>query len=379
MPGRSASLLGILVPFLFSAYSVSSLSLVVPQLAQAFHATVGQVLIAIPVDFIGGAIGGLVLGNVADRYGRRTALLIAGALFSVFVLVASAATALWEIYLFWFFVGVGVGSQNGVAYPVVVETLSSSTGLVGGLMQGLYFIGFLLDEVTYMFVPHWRNFFLIAGAISLALTMTTTPLVSETVRRGVVRRASLLGMGRELAIATAALSLLTLGALMFSTPLLSVVPAMLQGEGISSSWLVPLSALGFVGFVLAGLASDRAGRAGTALAFSSLGLTASAALAALLQPQYVLTALAAMFFLSGYFSFIGIWASEVYPIEFRATATNLVFLVGRLVGGFSAYIAASIYPHSLRLGTAVTCIIANVLAVAGSLMYIWLYRARTQA
>jgi hypothetical protein len=57
-----------------------------------------------------------------------------------------------------------------------------------------------------------------------------------------------------------------------------------------------------------------------------------------------------MFFSSGYFSFTGVWASETYPAEFRATGTNLVFLVGRIVGGFSTIIAAYLYPSSLRLG-----------------------------
>jgi len=374
--GRGASLIGVLVPFMLSAYAVFSISMVVNQLSEALAASRPLVLWAIPIDFIGGAVGGLLIGHLADRAGRRKALYLAGLTFSLAVLLASSIRELWQLYLAWFFVGFGVNAQNGVSYSVIVELLRGSRGLVGGLMQGLYFIGFFLDAVTYYVVPSWRTFFLVVGLVSLLLTLSLTHLVIETYPA----RAQGLGLryfDLRLAVVTAGLSAIVVGAFMFSVPLLSLVPSFIASMDLSEGWLTFLSMLGFLGFLVAGWLSDLGGRLRTAVALSGLGLLSSLALA-LTQGGYAgLTALSLMFFSSGYFSFTGVWASETYPAEFRATGTNLVFLVGRIVGGFSTIIAAYLYPSSLRVGTALTCIIANSLALAGGALYVVGLRVRS--
>lgn len=372
MLSRTArSLAGTLVPFMLSAYAAFSLSLEVGQLAERFQAPVAAVLLAIPIDFIGGAVGGVLLGYVADRWGRRTSLIISSLLFSVPILAAAGARALWELYALWFLVGIGVNSQNGVTYAVLVETLRSSRGSVGGFTQGLYFIGFLLDVVTHGLAPGPSRFFTYVGLLSLALGLPLSAVVPETVAamRG-QRQPGLRSMGRRLAMLTAALSTITVGAFMFSVPLLSVTPSFVASMHIGEGALEVITFIGFLGFVVGGLLSDMLGRLRVQLAFSAAGLAASLLLVYMGEGLPGAAALAFMFFFSGYFSFIGVWAGESYPPQYRATATNLVFLVGRVVGGFSAIIAAGLYPSSLRVGTALTCAIGNMLAVIGGILYI---------
>ncbi|MFP3231543.1 MAG: MFS transporter [Acidilobus sp.] len=362
---RWASLLGVLIPFMLSAYAVFSISLAADQLSASLRVPKALVLVAIPVDFIGGAIGGVAIGYLADRAGRRAALYVAEAVFSVAVALASQLRGLAQLYAAWFFVGFGVNAQNGVSYPVVVELLRSSRGLVGGIMQGLYFIGFFLDALTFQLVPHWRTYFLVVGLVSLILTVALNSLVAETAARS-YRGLGLRAFDRRLALLTAGLSAISVGAFMFTIPLLSVVPSFITSMGLSRSWVEPLSIVGFIGFIVAGWASDVAGRLKTALAFIAVSLASAAALVVLARGYAGLAALSLMFFASGYFSFLGVWASETYPAELRATGTNVVFLVARVVGGFSTAIAAFIYPPSLRVGTALTGIIAGAIALAGA-------------
>jgi len=142
-------------------------------------------------------------------------------------------------------VGFGVNAQNGVSYSVIVELLRGSRGLVGGLMQGLYFIGFFLDAVTYYVVPSWRTFFLVVGLVSLLLTLSLTHLVIETYPA----RAQGLGLryfDLRLAVVTAGLSAIVVGAFMFSVPLLSLVPSFIASMDLSEGWLTFLSMLGFL-------------------------------------------------------------------------------------------------------------------------------------
>jgi MFS family permease len=176
-------------------------------------------------------------------------------------------------------------------------------------------------------------------------------------------------MGRGLAVVTVGLTAIVAGAFMFSVPLLSVTPSFLPSMGLGQGLLMGLSLLGLASFTLAGYLSDRCGRLPVQAAFAAMGLASSA----LLIPAYrgLLGALALMFFFTGYFGYAGVWAGETYPAEYRATATNVVFVVGRIMGGLSAVVAASLFPASLRVGTALTCIIANAIALAGSGIYLY--------
>ncbi|MGC8773372.1 MAG: MFS transporter, partial [Conexivisphaera sp.] len=96
-------------------------------------------------------------------------------------------------------------------------------------------------------------------------------------------------------------------------------------------------------------------------------------------PAYFLAALAAVYVSSGFFSFTGVWASESYPMELRATATNIVFLVGRLLGGFSPMLVIVLYPSSLRVGLGMSGAISAALALAGVAIYVLAGRMRHEA
>lgn len=205
------ALVGVLVPFMLSAYAVFSISLVVRQLSEYLLVPPSLILVAVLLSFIGGAAGGVVMGYVADRLGRRPAIMISSLLFGASVLVASLTRFLWELYVLWFIVGVGVNSLNGVSYAVVVEVLRSSKGVFGGLMQGLYFAGFLLDVVTFALLRYWRPYLLTVGAVSLAASLAASLLVPETARRWARPASSMARMDRGLAVITVGLTAIVAG------------------------------------------------------------------------------------------------------------------------------------------------------------------------
>ncbi|MGC8666217.1 MAG: MFS transporter [Conexivisphaera sp.] len=376
--GTTRSLVGVLLPFMMSAYSAFSISMIVAQLARAFSTAVSTVLLAIPLDFIGGALGGVVMGYLADRYGRRPLMVASGAIFGAAVLAAAAAGNIWEIYAAWFVAGFGVNSQNGISYPVVVETLRRSTGTIGGAMQSLYFIGFLLDSLTYMYFHWWRTYLVVVGVASLILSVPPAAMIRETARRS-ARRAGIRSLGGRLVLYTVAFSAVVAGAFMLSVPLMGVVPTLLYGMGMGAIYVSAFSLVGFASFVLAGYLSDRLGRAASTATFAALGVVSSIALAFAGAPAYFLAALAAVYVSSGFFSFTGVWASESYPMELRATATNIVFLVGRLLGGFSPMLVIALYPSSLRVGLGMSGAISAALALAGVAIYVLAGRMRHEA
>ncbi len=366
---------GALVPFLLSAFSVFSLSMVIGQLSSYFHVPVSSILIAVPLDFIGGAAGSIFIGRVSDRVGRRPMMMLSVLIFSLSLISASFMTDFYELLVIWFIMGIGVNSQNGISYPLLVETLKRTTGTIGGLMQGLYFIGFLLDSLFFIEIRYWRTFFLISGIFALALSAISSYFIVETGPRGNASRSGQSGVraifSKELSGLTAGLIIIGIAAFMLSVPLLSVVPTIVEELKISEYYIVVLSLIGFFGFILAGYLSDKFQKWAVTLSFASIALISGALLFVESNVFYVPLVLMLSFISAGFFGFIGVWVSQTYSREIRGAATNIVFLFGRVLGGLSPFITALIVPQALRLGLSAMIMISAIIAIAGSLIF-WL-------
>jgi len=354
---------GVMIPFLLSAFSVFSISMIVPQISSQFHVPISAVLLAIPIDFIGGAMGGIVMGYMADRHGRRIVMVVSSLLFGIFTLLAAFSFSFYMIYACWFLIGFGVNAQNGISYPVLVETLRRSSGTIGGTMQSLYFLGFMLDSVLFVFLHYWRTYLMAAGLVSLLLAVPASLAIEETGSR---RMSGKTERDPNFLRYTVAFSIIVIGAFMFSVPLMADVPSVISALRINTVYVTVLSLVGFAGFVLAGYLSDRYRRGYVAMGFTGAGVIFAIILLLLGESHYLIAILGAVYISSGFFSFSGIWVSENYPPGSRALATNIVFFSGRIVGGFSPFIAALIDPSSLVYGIAIVCIAAALMAFLGS-------------
>ncbi|MEM4778318.1 MAG: MFS transporter [Thermoplasmatales archaeon] len=358
------NLIGIMVPFALSSFSVFSISMIIEPLSRSLHVPVTSIFATIPIDFIGGAIGGLLFGYIADKIGRKPIMIISVILFSVPLFLASISTNLIEIYVLWFIIGFGVNAQNGSSYPIVVETLQRSTGVTGGLLQSLYFLGFLLDSITFVSFHYWRTFLVVCGLIALVPSISVSLFLRETGRKGVAR-AGISSIRGKLAIYTVGFSAVVAGAFMFSVPLMGVVPTYLREINAPSAEIVPFSLIGFAFFILAGYFSDKFGRGRVTFIFSLLCILFGSLLFVESEHYVSLVIIALMYASSGFFSFSGIWVSENYPVEYRATATNIVFFAGRIIGGFSPLIASLLYSSSLGRGIGLVGVVSGVIALVG--------------
>jgi len=245
----------VLVPFLMSAFCVFSIVYLFPELSTAFHVGVAALSLLVTLSFIGGAVGGVFLGMVADAYGRRVGLALSVLIFSLFTLMAGFAGGLLELYVFWFLVGFGVNAENGITYAVVIENWRSGRGLMGGLLQGIYFIGIVLDALVSGVIRDWRLVLISIGATSLALSLPLIMLVPETAGRIGLRSVGYGELFRgSLLIITVLSTVLVSSAFLYTIPLVSLAPTYLSAikpPGLGY-WLIALPLVGAASYVIAG-------------------------------------------------------------------------------------------------------------------------------
>ena len=73
------------------------------------------------IFLLGGTVGGLAAGSLADRFGRRPIMLLTILMYSLFSGLTFFATELWHVASLRFLVAMGVGGEWAVAASLVAE------------------------------------------------------------------------------------------------------------------------------------------------------------------------------------------------------------------------------------------------------------------
>src|SRR5262245_21258414 len=82
------------------------------------------------------AVGGLVCGMLADRYGRRPLLMATIVIYSAGTFVSGLATDMWTLFVARAITGLGVGGEWAVAHALVGETVPPHVrGRYGSYLQ----------------------------------------------------------------------------------------------------------------------------------------------------------------------------------------------------------------------------------------------------
>lgn len=99
-------------------------------------------LAAGPVQWIEGwslaatAVGGFLAGRLADRVGRRPAMVLSIVVFSAGALLTGLAQGFWSLWLARFVTGLGVGGEWGIGHAVVAEVWNGrARDRVHGILQ----------------------------------------------------------------------------------------------------------------------------------------------------------------------------------------------------------------------------------------------------
>jgi MFS family permease len=315
----------------------------------------GSVLFAV---FLAGWGSSFIWGPVADRWGRTRTLAAAVACYACFTAAAAFAQNVWQLGIFRFLAGVGIGGEWAVAGTYVAEAWPEARRKMGaGYLGTGYYVGFFLAAALNYTVGArfgWRAMFLCGGApVLLAFYMLSRVNESQRwalqsrspVRTSPLRQlfASELRHRTLLNAALVTVSIIGLWAAVVYEP--SAIVTLARHAGRSATQATRLASLGTgllsfgtcVGCLLVPPLAERLGRRVT-LAIYFLGMAGCIWVSfgwAFYVPRALPAFIGSLFFLGvfgGNFAMYNLWLPEQYPTAVRATAFAFVTSIGRFFG-----------------------------------------------
>lgn len=163
---------------------VNGLSVFVIPLSTEFGWQRGSISLINVAGLIGLAVGGIVMGRVADRTTTRRVCLFGSLVFGLCILAASWAEALWQFYILFFTAGfLGAGGLSVAIIANVGKWFKSGAGLALGIAsagQALGQGGVPFATAVMISSVGWRSTLATMGVIALAILIPLALLIRQS-------------------------------------------------------------------------------------------------------------------------------------------------------------------------------------------------------
>src|SRR6516162_3936716 len=125
------------------------------------------------IFLLGGTLGGILFGSLADRFGRRPTLVATILMYSLFSGMTFGASSLWQIAALRFLVAVGVGGEWSVAAALVAEEFPPhARAQASGIFHATSIFGTWLAGLAGMAVgAQWRYAYLLGVLPALLIVV----------------------------------------------------------------------------------------------------------------------------------------------------------------------------------------------------------------
>ncbi|WP_277182377.1 MFS transporter [Caballeronia sp. BR00000012568055] len=302
-----------------------------------------------------------IWGPLADRFGRTKVLAATIFTFAIFTGLAATAHTVWELGIYRFFAGVGIGGEWALAGTYVAEAWPEDRRKMGaGYLQTGYYAGFFLAAALNYTIGAafgWRAMFLV-GLFPVVISILVLLRVKETDKweraesktTHAKHESSLKAIfnaqyRKRTTVAAVLLTVAIIGLWAGAVYEPSAVIQLATKAGMSKPEAARMASIATgllsIGTIFGCLAlppmAERIGRRKT-LAVYFLGMAASIALAfgwAFYLPNGLVPFIALLVvlgFFGGNFALFSLWLPEQFETRVRATAFAFCTSVGRFVG-----------------------------------------------
>jgi MFS family permease len=294
------------------------------------------------------AFGGFAFGRLADRVGRRPAMVASIATFSLGALLTGVADGFWTLWLARFVCGFGVGGEWGIGHALVAEVWSErQRDRVHGLLQAGSPVAMALAAAVGCFLAPlpqvgWRDVFVASAALGALAFAARWALPAQAGAPPAARAAPATALWAPLhrrasAVLLAVLALHMAGFWCVYAELPRVLMAERKLPLADVGWFqIQVNAVHVLADVAFGFVAARLGRIRVFIASCLLFALGHAAVLAVLRDAghsfaAFTVAVAAMGLGAGTWSCFGALFGRCYPPELRATAASTFYAAARLV------------------------------------------------
>ena len=191
-------------------FDVLSIAFASPGIAQEFGINRAVLGVVLSMELMGMAVGSVILGNVADKIGRRPIILFCLAVMAMGMYFASGAQSVNELSFHRFYTGLAIGGMLATTNAMVAEFSNRRhRSLCVMLMAGGYPLGVVIGgTIASGLLAHdsWRAIFEFGAIATIAFFPLVWVLVPESVAYHTIQRgtdslvkinSSLKKMGKE--------------------------------------------------------------------------------------------------------------------------------------------------------------------------------------
>jgi len=323
------------------------------------------------LTLLASGIGGVMFGFLADRIGRKRALMLSILTYSLCSFASGLSTSILMLAIFRFILGLGMGGEWNTGATLVAETWPTELRAKAiSIVQSSWAIGFALAALVAGIVLHfanWRMVFFV-GVLPAIVTLwiqnsvpesemwkehqrlakDSTRLISQQTAN---EQASFIGifqppyMRYTLALLFANFfgMFAWWGLFTWLPPYLSL-PVSEGGRGFgvvgTTTFLVTLNLFGmFPGYATFGWIADRLGRRRSYILYTLTAAILVPLYATARQPGLILLlGTLTAFFGTGFFSGSGIIGSEIFPTRVRARALGFTYNGARTMSSIAPYV-----------------------------------------
>jgi benzoate transport len=352
------ALAGSAIGYAMDGFDLLILGFMLRIISAALGLTPTQGASLVTATLVGAVIGGVGFGMLSDRLGRVRVLTWTIVLFAVFTGMCALAQGYWDLLFYRTMSGIGLGGEFGIGMALVAEAWPASKRARASSYVGLGWQAGVLAAalLTPLLLPviGWRGMFAVGLFPAVAAYFIRKDLHEPEVFVEKTAHAPAKSSLRML-VADAETARTSLGLIILCSVqnfgyygVMIWLPSYLSsrfGFGLtqSATWtVVTIIGMG-VGIYGFGQAADRFGRKPSFITWMLGAAIMVVVYSRLTDPMELLVAGAVMgFFVNGMLGGYGALMSELYPTAARATAQNVLFNIGRAVGGFGPVVVGTI-------------------------------------
>ena len=376
------ALIGSALGYAMDGFDLLILGFMLKLIAHDLSLSPAQAASLVTATLIGAVIGGIGFGILSDRIGRVRVLTYTIVVFAVFTGLCGFAQGYYDLLFYRTLAGVGLGGEFGIGMALVAEAWPSSMRARASSYVGLgWQLGVLAAAiVTPILLPviGWRGMFMVGIFPAVAAYFIRSSLhepevfvkkshdhPKESALHLLVKDTETTKLSIGMIILCSVQNFGYYGVMIWLPSYLSTRFGFALTQ--SAIWTTVTIAGMAVGIFMFGHIADRIGRR-PAFFIYMLGAAVMVVLySRLTDPIYLLVAGAVMgFFVNGMLGGYGALISELFPTSARATAQNVLFNVGRAVGGFGPVVVgavASLYSFETAIALLATLYVLDIIAL----------------